>query len=166
MLNNIAFADSTFFDVLPFELIRGNEDDALVDPFQIYLSEKEAQLIFGDKDPIGELVLIENEFHFQVAGILKNIEYSHLKIDAVLSMVSIREMSKNKDVLEEFDGWEYPTYILIPENESVSEAEQHINDCLFNYDYKYFIERFRLRDYNEIYFSSNISNECRHYSWK
>ena len=159
LLDNIVFADSTFFDVLPFELMRGNEDDALEVPFQIYLSEKEAQLIFGDKDPIGELVLIENEFAFHVAGILKNIEYSHLKIDAVLSMVSIREMSTNKDVLEEFDGWDYPTYILIPENISKSEAEQKINDCLYNYDYKYFIERFKLRNYNEIYFSTNLSNE-------
>lgn len=159
LLNNIVFADSTFFDVLPFELIRGNED-ALKLPLQIYLSEKEAQLIFGDKNPIGELVLVENKYSFQVAGILKNIEYSHLKIDAVLSMVSIREMTTNKEVLEEFDGWDYPTYILIPENKTASEAEQNIKDCLNNYDYKYFIERFILREYNEIYFSTNLSNEA------
>ena len=159
LLNNIVFADSTFFDVLPFELIRG-KDDALKLPLQIYLTEKEVQRIFGDKDPIGELVLVENKYSFQVAGILKNIEYSHLKIDAVLSMVSIREMSTNKEVLEEFDGWDYPTYILIPENKTASEAEQSINDCLNNYDYKYFIERFNLRDYNEIYFSTNLSNEA------
>jgi putative ABC transport system permease protein len=159
-IENTVYADSTFFEVLPFELLRGNEDNVLEVPFQIYLSEKEAQLIFGDKDPIGEIVLIENKYSFQVAGILKNNEYSHLKIDAVLSMVSIREISTNKEVLEELDGWSYPTYVLVPENTSKSVAEQNIKDCLDNYHYKYFIETFRLRDYNEIYFLTDVSNEA------
>ncbi len=160
IIDNVVYADSSFFDVFPFELIKGNRNHALRKPFQIYLTETEVHRIFGEKDPIGESILIDNEFNFQVAGIIKDIEYSHLKFDAVISMVSIRKMSTNKDVLEEFDGWDFPTYILVPENRSKYEAEEEINKCLFNYHYKYFIERFNLRNYDHIYFATNISNEA------
>lgn len=159
LLDHVVFADSTFFDVLPFELIQGSQE-ALKYPLQIYLTEKEAQQIFGKKNPIGESVLINNEYTFSVAGIIKNIKHSHLKFDAVISMVSIRKMTTNTKVLEEFDGWDYPTYILAPENVSKQEAEDAVNECLFQYDYKYFIKRFKLRDYNDIYFATDLSNEA------
>lgn len=159
LLDHVVFADSTFFDVLPFELIQGSQE-ALKYPLQIYLTEKEAQQIFGKKNPIGESVLINNEYTFSVAGIIKNIKHSHLKFDAVISMVSIRKMTTNTKVLEEFDGWDYPTYILAPENVSKQEAEDAVNECLFQYDYKYFIKRFKLRDYDDIYFATDLSNEA------
>ncbi len=159
LLNQIVFADSTFFDVLPFELIKGSKE-GLKYPLQIYLTEKEAQQIFGEKNPIGEPVLINNEYTFSVAGIIKNIKHSHLKFDAVLSMVSVRKMTTNAEVLEEFDGWDFPTYILAPENVSKKQAEEAINECLFQFDYKYFIKRFKLRDYDDIYFATDLSNEA------
>ena len=159
LVDNIVYADSTFFEVLPFELLKGDKD-ALKYPLQIYLTEKESKRIFGEENPIGESVLINNEYIFSVAGVIKNIEHSHLKFDAVISMMSIPKMTLNQNVLEAFDGWDNPTYMLVPEHVTRFEAEEEINKCLFNYDYKYFIERFNLRPYNEIYFANNISNEA------
>ena len=160
LIESAVFADSTFFDILPFKLKHGDIETALTIPFQIYFTEKEAARLFGDKDPIGELIVVGNQFTFQVAGILENEEFSHLKFGAVLSMISLPEVLNNADVLTALDGWDYPTYILAPENVSKDEAEESINQCLFKYHYKYFIKRFKLRSYDEVYFATNVINEA------
>lgn len=159
LIEDAVFADSTFFDIIPATLKSGNKNK-LKFPYQIYLSESEAVRIFGDQNPVGELLLVANKFPCEVAGVFQDLEYSHLKFTCVLSMVTLPDVFNNKNMLKEFDGWQYPTYILAPENISKLEAEEVVNKCLFQYDYKYFIDRFKLRAYDEIYFSRNLSNEA------
>lgn len=159
LIDNVVFADSTFFDILPVKVTEGSQSKLNI-PFQIYLSKKEATRIFKDKNPIGELILVANQHQFQVAGVFDDLKYSHLKFTAVLSMVTLPKVFNDKKYLKRFDGWNCPTYILVPENTSKKNAEEAITECLFKYDYKYFIKEFKLRNYREIYFATNLSNEA------
>lgn len=65
--------DSTFFDAFDFELIEGNTENILMSPTNLILTESFAKRIFGDINPIGKTIEIDQTGTYQVAGILKDI---------------------------------------------------------------------------------------------
>ena len=154
-LQNLAFADSTFFRVFPLEVIAGNPKEALVQPFSLVLTESLAKKTFGSTDVIGKIVRFEDQIDFKVTAIIKDQPFLHFKIDALASIVSLEQIAY-KGVLQEYDGWSYPTYIRIPDGAHVTEYEAKIKEFLkkFNYDFP-----FRLHSFDKIYYASEIENE-------
>lgn len=70
--------DSTFFDFFDFPLHSGYEKDILNDPKNIILTKNYADKVFGEKNPIGEVVKIECDQigTYQVAGLIDKIPSS------------------------------------------------------------------------------------------
>ncbi|WP_422356538.1 ABC transporter permease [Roseivirga pacifica] len=64
--------DSTFFNFFNFKLIDGTPE-LLKDPSNIILTESLAERIFGDNNPIGKTLVLNQRGNFQIAGILENI---------------------------------------------------------------------------------------------
>jgi putative ABC transport system permease protein len=87
-VNDVALADSNFFTVFDFPLLKGDRRTALKEPFSIVLSETTAKQFFGKADPIGRsLVVTRAKFHATVTGVMKDPpENSHLKIGMMMSM--------------------------------------------------------------------------------
>ena len=50
----IMLADSTFFNFFDFELVKGNRQTALDAPDKCVITERLAQRLFGERNPIGE----------------------------------------------------------------------------------------------------------------
>jgi putative ABC transport system permease protein len=83
------WADSTFFDVFPFKLIKGNKEKALRVSQTSILTESTAKRLFGDKDPIGQTITIGDEDH-EVVGIMEDLpDNSHMKICALMPALDI-----------------------------------------------------------------------------
>jgi putative ABC transport system permease protein len=154
-LRDLVFADSTFFRVVPLKFIAGNSDEALYKPFSLVLSETVAKRLFGTTDAIGKIIKFENKFDFTVTGIIKDNPYMHLKIEVVASIVSLEKM-RSPGILQAYDGWSYPTYLLLPDGVNISEYETKIRELLgkFNYD-----QQFRLKPFDRIYYSPEVENE-------
>ena len=85
---HVLFADSTFFDVLDFKLVKGDHKEALVRPRSIILTEEYARKYFGDKDPMGEKMVFEADTSlYTVTGVVRNIpDNSHIKFDMLASL--------------------------------------------------------------------------------
>lgn len=71
------WADSTFFSVLTFPLIKGNQATALKDPYSLIMTESMAKKYFQDADPIGKVVELkiydgDRKFSFTVTGVVKD----------------------------------------------------------------------------------------------
>src|SRR5688572_1670372 len=90
---NAAWADSSFFQVFDFKLLKGNPKTALKDQFSIVFSETAAKKYFGKEDPIGQTLLITGDAHpAKVTGIMKDMpENSQIKIDMLLSMTTMTQ---------------------------------------------------------------------------
>jgi putative ABC transport system permease protein len=88
---NSMWADSSFFKVFDFKLVKGNPATALKEPFSVVFSETTAKKYFGNEDPIGKTLLITGEgLPAKVTGVMKDIpENSQIKGDLVLSMSTI-----------------------------------------------------------------------------
>ncbi|MEP6846231.1 MAG: ABC transporter permease [Panacibacter sp.] len=65
--------DSNFLQVFSFPLLKGNAAGALKDMHSIVLTEKLARKIYGDEDPMGKLIKIDNKESFTVTGIVKDL---------------------------------------------------------------------------------------------
>lgn len=53
---NIACTDTAFFDLFSIEVLSGDPEQALQDPDNLFLSRKTARRIFGEADPIGQML--------------------------------------------------------------------------------------------------------------
>jgi putative ABC transport system permease protein len=92
--DNIIFADRTFFNVFSFPLLSGNADDVLSKPNSIVLSRSKAITYFGEQDPVGKLLRIENDStYYRVTGVMEDVpQNSHMHFDMVGSLSTFGKM--------------------------------------------------------------------------
>lgn len=81
------FVDKEFLDIFSFNLLYGNVDDVLQEPYSIILTKEWSDKYFGDVNPIGKTI----EFHelgiYTVTGLFESLQNkkSHMKFDLVAS---------------------------------------------------------------------------------
>src|SRR5258708_3556909 len=90
---DVATADSNFFQVFDLPLLKGDRRTALKEPNSIVLTEKTAKTFFGNADPMGQsLTLTRAKFHAKVTGVLKDIpDNSTIKASMIISMRTIAD---------------------------------------------------------------------------
>jgi putative ABC transport system permease protein len=73
---SICFVDSSFLKMFSFPLLRGDPDNALTNPSSIVLTRSNAEKYFGEEDPIGKTISINNQLDFTVTGVLEDIPHN------------------------------------------------------------------------------------------
>ncbi|MDW3197592.1 MAG: ABC transporter permease [Cytophagales bacterium] len=83
------YAEPNFFSFFGYELNSGNPASALNNPGSVVLTQELSEKLFGQQDPIGQLIEIGDMGSFQISGITKPLEgRSHLLFDALISISS------------------------------------------------------------------------------
>jgi len=127
--NRFFYADSSFFDIFSFPLIKGNPETALNDPYSLLLTEKTAKKYFGEKDPLGQTLNINNEYDYIITGVLKNIPpNSHIKFDFLSSMSTLEAQDQNYGKI--WGSMSAYTYILLAPGSSPQEIEEKFPDFI------------------------------------
>ncbi|AEV97578.1 cell division protein FtsX [Niastella koreensis] len=108
------WADSAFFNIFGFPLLKGDPHTALSQPFSIVLSETAAKKYFGKEDPMGKTLLITGEGKPAiVTGVMKDMpENTLIKSDLVLSMNTITRVFE-KGIDDEWGNYGALTYVLL-----------------------------------------------------
>jgi len=70
--DELNMVDPDFLHMFSFDLLKGNPNSALLEPNSVIISEHIAEKYFGDKNPIGEVLVVENRLDFKVTGVFKN----------------------------------------------------------------------------------------------
>jgi len=104
-------ADSTFFRMFSFQLISGNNRLVLTDPQSIVISDAMAIKYFGNEDPIGKSLQVNNSEVFQVTGIMKKIP-SNSTIDADF-IIPFSYMKKSRWYSDQWSNNSIETYVLL-----------------------------------------------------
>ncbi len=89
----LVFVDSTFFDVLSYHFVDGkNTRDILAEPYSIVLSKPTAIKLFGNDDPVGKVITIDNAYgkhDFKVNGVVDgSLGKSHIKANIFVALRS------------------------------------------------------------------------------
>ncbi|AQG81072.1 ABC transporter permease [Spirosoma montaniterrae] len=86
---NILFADSTVFDVFTLPLIAGDPRRALNRANTLVISETAARRHFGNADPMGKTLTLDNRMTFTITGVMRDIPpNSHVKADFLATMLN------------------------------------------------------------------------------
>lgn len=76
------FVDSTFFDVFNYHFVYGSAAGALTEPFTVVLLKPVADKLFGNEDPVGKVISIDNTYgkhDFKVTGVVdEGLGKSHI----------------------------------------------------------------------------------------
>src|SRR5580704_16931535 len=88
---NIYLADSNFFELFDFPLLKGDRSTVLKEPGSIVLTSSSAKKYFGNEDPIGKVVGFNKNLQLKVTGIARDVPVnSHLNFDFVVSISNFR----------------------------------------------------------------------------
>ena len=88
---NFFLADSTFFDIFTVPLSAGDPKTALARPNTIVVTEEIARKYFGDEQPLGKILRVDNNVDYEITGIIQPIPgQSHFKPDLVGSFLTSR----------------------------------------------------------------------------
>lgn len=80
------YVTEEFLDMFEFPMIAGSRDQVLDDPMSIVISESLAKILFGEEDPMGKMVRVEDEGTLQVTGIVKDVpQNSSFEFDYLLT---------------------------------------------------------------------------------
>ena len=134
----IFFVDPEIFGLFSFPLISGDPDTVLTDPYSLVISEKMAKKYFGEANPVGKILNIENRRDFRITGVLKDVPAnSHLQFDFLAPFTDF--VSRN---LNEWGMSNYYTYALLAKGFSLDEFDRKIPD---------FVEKYRGKDTRYVY---------------
>lgn len=70
--SGITAVDSTFFDMFSYNFLYGDPESALNKPYSMVLTESLALKYFGDRNPVGEEILVNQENNFTVSAVIED----------------------------------------------------------------------------------------------
>ncbi|MBN1789605.1 MAG: ABC transporter permease, partial [Bacteroidales bacterium] len=111
MMENIQLVDGDFFTMFSFPLLKGDPKTVFNNVHAMVISEKMSKKYFGDKDPVGEIVMLEANYPFTVTGVIKdNPRNTEIHCDFLIPFEFYKELGV--DVNQMNNNW-ITTYLQL-----------------------------------------------------
>ena len=111
-----------FLKIFSFPLLQGDIETALSAPHQIILTESTAQEIFGEKNPVGESISIDDNVSLQVTGVITDPPVqSTFQFDFLLPH-TLREQTEEW-VAAAIDNWHNQSFKIYFQMEEGADAQ-------------------------------------------
>ena len=144
-IDRVGYADSTFFGIFHYVLLRGNPETALQHPNSTVLSESLARKLFGEEDPLGKTIEFNGREKMVVRGVFQeNGNNSHLHFEAICSISSFRSNQRMWNHVNSL--YTFITYNYIRINGKIGPEQlaeklnsviyHHMGDAIEEYDMK------------------------------
>ena len=110
---NGLYTDSTALRVFDFPLLQGDGRTALVAPNTMVVTRDFAQKYFGEENPVGQKLTLDNQTEYLITALLDNVPAnSHFTFDFLLSMANLTHPQRDNWV-----AWnQFYTYLLLKES--------------------------------------------------
>jgi putative ABC transport system permease protein len=131
-----AIADSTLFDVLTFDFIDGNPDNALTDTHAVVITEVLAKRLFGNNPALDQVISIQGvgTGDFKVTGVIKGNIKTFIPVNFIISMNSSGGMADyiNSDrVANSWAGQNFvPTFVRLSPDHNAGAVVKKMNQVL------------------------------------
>lgn len=126
---HVLMADSNVFSFFGLPLVYGNPDNTLARPNTLAIDLTTSKKIFGDINPVGEVVVLDNKTDYEVVAVYEDLpQNTHFRHNVMLSMTSF-QWTNNQNWL----STNFNTYIKLEEGATVQELEAKIPDMIETY---------------------------------
>jgi putative ABC transport system permease protein len=116
--------DPSFLRMFTFPMIKGNPEGALSGTSSMVMTERLAEKIFGDVNPIGEVVNLAQSADFTITGVIKDIpRNSSLQFDVLIPFKYLDSTGQTNDNLTDN---RIPTWVRLRPGSSVREVSSKI----------------------------------------
>jgi len=131
-LKGIHHADSVFFQVFSYKLLKGNPKTVLKEPYSIVLTETSARKLFGNQLALGKTIKLDDKSEYLVTGIAQDPPAnSHINFNALLSFSTLYNEPGN------YMGWnggnQYITYLLLKEGVNPQILQNKFTDFMWKH---------------------------------
>jgi putative ABC transport system permease protein len=117
------YADSTFFNLFSFKLLKGDPQQVLKAPKMVVLTTTTAKKYFGDENPLGKIILIGSaQDPFEVTGVMEDCpSNSQMKFDFLASFSTLGAAQQDT-----YFNANYTTYLLLKDKSSIASLQKKI----------------------------------------
>jgi putative ABC transport system permease protein len=126
-------ADSTFFEVFSFRLIKGDPRTALRSPASLVITERMAEKYFGEEEPMGKVLTVNNSVDLKVTGVMENVPaHSHFHFDFLISYVLLK--MRETGSYYEWEDFGHYNYVKLAPNADPEMLEAKIPEWFLSYN--------------------------------
>ena len=124
----LMLADSAFFEMFSIRLLEGDPESVLIEPQSIVLTEAMAVKYFGDEEPVGKSMNIDNN-PVKVTGICEDVpENSHFEFDFLVSLSTFPFFQQDN-----FMGFSTHTYVELAPETAIRDLESKFDQMVETY---------------------------------
>ena len=156
------FVDADLLQMFSFKFKFGNAKTALNDPETIVISENAAQKYFGNENPIGKLLILNNEYKGTITGVFENMPHnSHFRYDFLISLAGANNLF-GEETMNDW-GWQnFLVYFEMQDQFSKPETEAKISDLVKDAKGDDALTVFKLQNLKDIHlYSAHMSNDIQ-----
>lgn len=160
--DHIYFADNSILEMFDIPLRVGNPSNALAEPNTAILTKEIAARFFGNEDPLGKIIKINNGFELKINGVFDDLpKNSHLPLGIVISYATF---PKEGDFDNSWVWPEFYNYVRLkpgtdPEilqSKFPAFVQNYLSDIMNEHGFE---ARFDLQPVKDIHLTSNIDKE-------
>jgi ABC-type antimicrobial peptide transport system permease subunit len=115
--SNIDLVDKHFFSMFSFPFIKGTAGNALKVQNSVVISEDIAEKYFGNDNPMGKILNLNNQRNLTVTGVIHIPDNSHLQPDFIIPL---------QQGLENDWTWRDPSYVLLSQKTNLLQFKDKI----------------------------------------
>jgi len=129
--SGIRLVDPDFLSIFTFKLARGKTDTVLSKPYSIVLTETSALKYFGDENPMGKSLTLNNNLDVVVTGIAEDIpKNSVLRFDFLVSMDTAKALNIRTD---DWGVNDQASFLLLSEGSEPAKLEANFPSLIKKY---------------------------------
>jgi putative ABC transport system permease protein len=153
--------DPDFLFMFSFQLVKGNPETVFSSPYSVILTEATAAKYFGDEDPVGKTLTVNNSYDIMVTGVIRNESLnSSLEFDFLAPFEILLKESIGQNNADNWGFNSFGTYVMLEQSASV----ENLNHKLKGYLKKYAEEdtdELVLQPLTDIHLFSNLGHDLR-----
>ena len=153
----VVYTDPGLFNVFTVPVIAGDPNTALSDKNTVVITESVAQKYFGEHNPLGQVLLLDNEDNLTVTAVVKDFPANtSIKPDIMVSFETIKNYDGGDRFLNNWISTTLLTYVLLQKNASVPEVENKINSIYESHTVEEVEKRLDLEPLEKIHLYSDV----------
>jgi ABC-type antimicrobial peptide transport system permease subunit len=125
------FASPEFLAMFQFPFVKGSASTALNDASSIVITESLATSLFGDQDPINQIIRVENQYDLNVTGVLKDLPAnSSFDFEFLAPWAIYANQDWIKSKADAWDDQSFQVYVELQPDASMEEVSGSIKKVI------------------------------------